>query len=101
MRILKNWCIRAKLQYGQSIGQGAGEMMGFIDTVPLGHGPLTNLGRGIHSLADHIESRASGEDMLFSPNFPRIGWRFTSTHGFWHVKARKNGLKIRDIKRRH
>lgn len=98
--ILKNWCERSGLHFGQGIGQGAGEMMEFIENVPLGHGPLKNLGRAINSLADHILTRGTGENILFSPNFPRFGWKFTGTHGFWNVNAKKNGLAKQDIFRR-
>ncbi len=97
--IVKNWCARAGLRYGQGIGQGAGEMVGFIDYVPLGHGPLKNLGEAIKDLAQNIEALKSGEDILFSPNWPRFAWRYMATHSFWHKLAKKNGLKIRDIKK--
>ena len=98
--IMKNWCARAGLRYGQGIGQGAGEMMGFVDTVPLGHGPLKNLGEAIKGLARNIEARKGGEDVLFSPNWPRFAWRIQATHLYWHKRAKDNGVKIRDIKKR-
>jgi hypothetical protein len=98
--IMKNWCARAGLRYGQGIGQGAGEMMSSVEKVPLGHGPLKNLGEVIKELAQNIEVGKSGEDVLFSPNFPRFAWRFMATHHYWHKKAKGNGLKIRSIKKR-
>ncbi|HCC37475.1 MAG TPA: hypothetical protein DEQ14_07580 [Treponema sp.] len=98
--IIKNWCARAGLHYGQGIGQGAGEMMGFVDYVPLGHGPLKNLGKALNTLTQNIEACKGGEDILFSPNWPRFAWRYMATHYFWHKMAKDNGLKIRDIKKR-
>lgn len=98
--IMKNWCARAGLHYGQGIGQGAGEMIGFIDTIPLGHGPLKNLGKEVKNLAQNIEAGKSGKDVLFSPNFPRFAWRYMATYHFWHKRAKGNGLKIRSIKKR-
>ena len=98
--IIKNWCARAGLRYGQGIGQGAGEMMGFVDTVPLGHGPLKNLGKAIKDLAQNIEAGKGGEDRLFSPNWPRFAWRIQATHLYWHKRAKGNGIIIRSIKNR-
>ncbi|MBW4082014.1 NAD(P)H-dependent oxidoreductase [Paenibacillus sp. S150] len=98
--ILNHWCIRAGLHFGQGIGQGAGEMMGFLEKVPPGQGPLKNLGKAMQSLADNIQARSTGEAMLFSPNFPRFAWRFSATHSFWNAAAKKNGLKKKDLLRK-
>lgn len=98
--ILKHWCTRAGVHFGQALGQGAGEMMGFLEKVPPGKGPLKNLGKAMQSLADNIGSRSADESMLFSPNFPRFAWKFSATHSFWNATARKNGLKKKDILKR-
>ncbi|KAI7255273.1 hypothetical protein KC345_g11161 [Hortaea werneckii] len=100
LEILKHWCLRAGLHFGQGLGQGAGEMMGFLDKVPPGKGPLKNLGKAMQSLANNIQSRNADESLLFSPNFPRFAWKFSATHSFWNATARKNGLKKKDILRR-
>lgn len=100
LEIIKNWCIRSGLHFGQGLGQGAGEMMDFIEKIPLGQGPLKNLGRAMENLANNIHSRTTDESKLFSPNFPRFAWRFAATHSFWNATAKKNGLKKKDIKRR-
>jgi hypothetical protein len=100
LEIFRNWCLRSGLHFGQGIGQGAGEMMGFVEEVPLGHGPLKNLGKAMESLASSINSSSEGETMLFSPNFPRFGWKFAGTHFFWNVTAKKNGLKKKEIFRK-
>lgn len=97
MEILKNWCLRSGLHFGQGVGQGAGEMMNFVEKVPLGHGPLKNLGKAMESLANSINSRGDGEMILFSPNFPRLGWKIMGTHFFWNATAKKNGLRKKDI----
>jgi multimeric flavodoxin WrbA len=97
IEILKNWCSRSELCFGQAIGHGAGEMLNFIENVPLGYGPQKNLGKAIESLADHINLQNTGDTMLFSPNFPKFAWRFMGTHFFWNVSAKKNGLKKREI----
>lgn len=96
--IIKHWCLRTGLKYGQGLGQGAGEIMQELGAVKVGHGPLKNLGKEIRILADNIEARKSGEDMLFNPNFPRVAYHLAAIYGRWHKKAKENGLKISDIK---
>ncbi|WP_058300243.1 hypothetical protein [Gorillibacterium timonense] len=100
MDIIKNWCARCGLHFGQGIGQGAGEMLDFMEKVPLGQGPLKNLGKAMDRLAQAILTRDSGDPMLFSPNFPRFAWRISADRGFWHPQAKKNGLKKKDLLRR-
>lgn len=100
LEILRHWCTRAGVHFGQALGQGAGEMLGSLGKVPLGRGPLKNLGRAMHSLAGSIQSRSSGESQLFSPNFPRFAWKWSATHSFFRATARKNGLKPKDLLRR-
>ncbi len=97
IEILKNWCLRSELCFGQAIGHGAGEMLNFIEDVPLGHGPQKNLGRAVECLANNINSQSSGDTILFSPNFPKFAWKFMGTHFFWNVSAKKNGLKKKEI----
>lgn len=99
IEILQNWCLRAGLQFGQAIGHGAGEMLGMNDSIPLGRGPLKNLGMAINSLANSINTKAEGETILVSPNFPRFAWQFAGTHFFWRTTAKKNGLKKKDLLR--
>jgi multimeric flavodoxin WrbA len=98
--ILKHWCTRTGVHFGQALGQGAGEMLGSLEKVPPGKGPLKNLGKAMHSMAANIQSRSADESMLFSPNFPRFAWKFAATHSFWNATAKKNGLKRKDILRR-
>jgi multimeric flavodoxin WrbA len=98
--IIKNWCLRCGIYFGQGIGQGAGEMIGFIEKVPLGHGPLKNLGSAMETLANNILSRRVEPFKLFSPNLPRFAWKFAGTHFFWNASAKKNGLKKKDIMKR-
>lgn len=97
VEILMHWCLRSGLHFGQAICQGGGEMMGFVEQVPAGHGPIKNLGTAMKNLTENIKSRDSGETLMFSPNMPRFMWRFTAEHGFWNAKAKKNGLNKRDI----
>ena len=97
LTIMENWCIRCGLHFRRGIGHGAGEMLGSLQNVPMGHGPLKNLGKAIESIADGIKTQSGGETMLLCPNFPRFAWKIEGTH-FWHSAAKKNGLKKKDIR---
>lgn len=100
LEILRNWCLRSGLYFGQAICQGAGEMMGSMEKVPLDQGPLKNLGSALENLADHIRSRSSEEPVFLSPEFPRFAWRHAATHMFWNTSAKRNGLKEKDVLKR-
>lgn len=103
-KIIKNWCARAGLSFGMAIGQGAGEMLGYMEKVPVGHGPVKNIGKAMEQLAQSIANREQdekqGEVLLFNPNYPRFAWEMAANYGFWHPQARKNGLKRRDLLKR-
>ncbi len=99
VEIMENWCKRCGLHFGQAIGQGAGEMLGSTQNVPLGRGPNKNLGKAMQSLANNINTKSTGETILSSPNFPHFAWKLGATL-YWQLEAKKNDLKIRDIKRK-
>lgn len=100
LEIVENWCERCGFTFGQGLGHGAGEMLGSLDKVPLGKGPMANLGRAMSEMAARIQHLESGPPLLFSPNFPRFAWKWSATHSFWNGKARRNGLKTKDVLRR-
>lgn len=97
VEILQNWSERVGLCFGMAIGQGAGEMMPFVENVPTGYGPLKALGNAMQQLAEHIIKQEQTDALLFSPNLPWLAWNFTAVHGFWHVLAKKNGLKRKEL----
>lgn len=97
---MKNWCFSVGATWGQAIGIGAGEMLPFISDIPLGHGPNKNLGKAVKSLADNILTRKSDTDILISPNWSRTLWKIQGTLFVWYPRAKANGLKLKDIKRK-
>ncbi|MDO5601327.1 MAG: hypothetical protein Q4G07_01030 [Oscillospiraceae bacterium] len=98
---MKNWCEVTGATWGQGVGVGAGEMLPFLAEIPLGHGPNKNLGRTIKLLADNIRNQKSGENILVSPNWPRFLWRLQSSLLVWYPRAKHNGLKKRDLKKKY
>ena len=94
---MKKWCSAVGLIWGQAIGIGAGEMLPFIKDIPLGYGPNKNIGNALKELACNIKSSDSGKDMFISPNWPRFLWRIQASLSVWYPRARKNGLKMREL----
>ena len=97
--LMKNWCRRAGLIWGQGLGTGAGEMLGGMQEVPLGHGPKKNLGKAFGTLAENILKRVGGNSMFISPNLPRFVF-VPLAHAGWRQQARRNGLTKKDLFRK-
>lgn len=96
--IMKNWCKSTGLTYGQTLGVGAGEMLSFLKNIPLGHGPNKNIGIAFQKLSCNILSLNKGKDLFISPNWPRFLWKIQSSLNFWYPRAKKNGLKRKELK---
>lgn len=96
--IMKNWCEAVGLTYGQTLGVGAGEMLPFLKDIPLGYGPNKNIGIAFQKLSCNILSLNKGKDLFISPNWPRFLWKIQSSLDFWYPRAKKNGLKRRELK---
>ena len=96
--IMKNWCKAAGLIYGQTLGVGAGEMLPFLKDIPLGYGPNKNIGIALQKLSQNILSLNQGEDLFIAPNWPRFLWKIQASLCFWYPRAKKNGLKRKELK---
>jgi hypothetical protein len=67
-----------------------------VGALPIGRGPLRNLGRALDSLAGNIRALESAENIFAEPNFPRFLYTFAGNMG-WKSQARRNGLKIKQL----
>lgn len=94
--IMKNWCQKAGLSWGQGIGIGAGAMLNSLKKVPLGKGPKQNLEKALQSLATNISSGSQGEDLFITANFPRLAYKISAEQN-WRQKIKSNGLKRKDL----
>lgn len=93
---LKNWAKKVSLKWGQGVGIGSGEMLSYLKKVPLGHGPLKNLGKALEEFSKNIVNLESGNDIYINPNYPRTLW-FIQASLSWFVTAKKNKLKKREL----
>ena len=94
---MQHWCTSAGVTWGQAIGIGAGEMLPFISGTPLGHGPNKNLGIAITEFVQNIQTQKSGKALFISPNWPRSVWKLQSTLLVWYPRAKRNGLKWKEL----
>ena len=93
---MKNWCQKTSAEWGQGIGIGAGEILSYVEKVPLGKGPLKNLGKVLDQFSNNIKTLKSSNEIYINPNWSRMLYWIQGTIS-WIIKARKNRLKIRDL----
>jgi len=96
LQMLKNWCNKTGLIWCQGIGIGAGEMLGQIKKVPLGHGPKKSLGKAFILFSENIAGSRQGENMYVSPDFPRFLFKIMAD-SHWNSIAKSLGVKKKDI----
>ena len=97
--MIRNWCERAGLDWGQGLAVGAGGMLGAIKSIPAGYGPKKEYGKALQELSTNIQSLKSGETIFVNMNIPRIVYKLAAEMG-WRKMVKSNGLKKRDINRR-
>jgi len=93
---IRCWSKKVNAQWGQGIGVGGGELLSHLKKVPLGQGPLKNLGIALEKFSKNILSLKSDEDICINPNYPRILY-FLQANISWFIVARKNKLKFKNL----
>ncbi|MGO0862670.1 hypothetical protein, partial [Clostridioides difficile] len=105
IQMIENWCKRVNFTWVQGIGIGGGEMLGSLQSTPLGKGPKKSLGTSLgelskNILSNNIDSSTSGKNNIFiSPNFPRFIFKSVLNY-HWNPQAKSNGLTKSDILRK-
>ena len=102
IEMVKHFCKRAGITFGQGIGIGTGEMQGQMISqgMPVGKAVLTNLGNSFDLLVHHIRERESASNLYVRPNFPWRGFQIMSHQTFWKPKAKANGVSMKELKRK-
>ena len=93
---IRCWSKKVNAQWGQGIGVGGGELLSHLKKVPLGQGPLKNLGIILEKFSKNILSLKGDEDIYINPNYPKILY-FLQANISWFIEGRKNKLKFRDL----
>ncbi|QQS86683.1 NADPH-dependent FMN reductase family protein [Fusobacterium canifelinum] len=93
---IKCWCKKIDAKWGQGIGVGGGELLRHLKKVPLGSGPLKNLGKSLKILSENILLLKSDKDICINPNYSKALY-FLQANISWFIVARKNKLKFREL----
>lgn len=96
LEIMKNWCEKAKINWGQGLGIGGGGMLPMFASIPEGKGPKKNFSEAIKTIANSIYTCTTGDNIYISPNFPRVIYKLAAEMG-WRQQIKANGLKKRDL----
>lgn len=99
LRILKNWCIKSGVTWGQGIGIGGGGMVLGLRNVPHGKGPKKMVSLALDNLAYNILRRDSAESIYVKPGIPRFLYKLAAEMG-WRQAVKANGLKAKELSRR-
>ena len=65
---MKNWCQKTGAEWGQGIGIGAGEILSYVEKVPLGKDPLKNLGKALDQFSNNIKTLKSSNEIYINPD---------------------------------
>ena len=91
--MLRNFCERAGLSWGQGAGIGASPM---VHAIPVGIGLNKNMGAALDVLASNIISKQSSEDIFAQTGMPRFLYIMGGNMG-WKRQAKENGLSRKDL----
>ncbi len=94
--MVKIWCEKAGVCWGQGAGIGGGGMLAGLSNVPAGKGLKKNSSPALRKLADAICEGKSGENEYVTPSFPRFLY-ITGGNMGWRMQVKKNGLKVSDL----
>lgn len=93
---IRCWSKKVNAQWGQGIGVGGGELLSHLEKVPLGQGPLKNLGMALQKFSENILLLKSDKDIYIDPSYPKFLY-FLQANVSCFITARKNNLKFRNL----
>ena len=94
--MMRNWCSKASLVWGQGIGIGGGGFLASLEGNPKEQGSVKNLWDSLKNMADNISENHESENIYTVPNFPRLIYTLGGNMG-WRKKIKENGLKQKDL----
>jgi len=89
--MMKNWCSKAKLEWGQGIGIGGGGMLASFKSPLESQGPMKNLWDAIKVMTDNVSNPHEMDNIYTVPNYPRFLYALGGNMG-WKKQIKENGL---------
>jgi multimeric flavodoxin WrbA len=96
LEMMKNWCEKTMINWGQGIGIGGGGMLPVLEGVPDGKGPKKNLSEALKTITSNISTETTADNIYISPNFPRFAYKLAAEMG-WRERIKVSGLKRKDL----
>lgn len=98
LKIMKCWCQKAGLSWGQGLGIGGGGMIPMFTHIPEGKGIKKDFSETLKELAENITRGGRAEDRFISPGIPRIMYKLAGQMG-WRKQIKDNGLPVKELSR--
>ena len=96
LAMMKNWCSKVKLDWGQGIGIGGGGMLASFKSPLESQGPMKNLWDAIKVMVDNVSNPHEMDNIYTVPNYPRFLYALGGNMG-WKKQIKENGLKQKDL----
>ena len=93
LEMLRNFCERAGLCWGQGAGFGASPM---VHAIPVGTGLNKKMGDTLDVLASNIIAKQSSDDIFTQTGMPRFLYIMGGNMG-WKRQAKENGLSSKEL----
>lgn len=96
LSMMKNWCRKANLEWGQGIGIGGGGFLSSLEETPTNQAPVKNLWEALKHVSANIAEQHENENIYTVPNFPRVVYTVGGNMG-WRRQIKANGLRPKDL----
>lgn len=96
--VIRSWCGHADISFIGGLGIAGGGMLGLLEQYG-GNGPFKIISEKLQSFAEKIlDENCAGNFDLTHPAFPAFLYKQAAQMG-WRMEAKKNGLKVKDLRR--
>lgn len=99
MDIMKNWCNKAGLNWGQGIGIGTGGMILSVENASSEHKLKKSYSAALDTISENISSLNEAKSIYTNFNIPRLLYKLGGNMG-WRKQIKNNGLRVSDLNRR-